>query len=567
MKLAQQIPAEALVQLRQRLDLLRPRSAERRRLVTATAELYGVSPDSLYRALRQLNRPHSAHRSDKGRPRKLPLSELENYCEIIAALKVRTTNKKGRHLSTGRAIEILEQHGVQTPNGLVKVTAGLLKITTVNRYLKAWGYDYTSLLSEPPAVRFQADFSNDCWQFDLSPSDLKHLAKPAWSNELRGRDNPLLMLYSIVDDRSGACYQEYHLVYGEDVEAALKFLFNAMSAKTVANFPLRGIPKMIYTDNGPVARSRVFRNVMKYLGVEVHTHQPKGADGRRTTARSKGKVERAFRTVKEAHETLYHFHQPESEREANEWLHNYLVRYNDQQHRGESDSRFEDWLKNSPPEGIRDMCSWERFCTFAREPEQRKVGNDARVSIDGIGYEVDPELAGETVILWWGLFDDELFVELNDHRFGPFSPIGQATGTAHFRRFKKTRRDARADRVAALAEKLELPRSVLTGTSDLDFLPVEPEFAQPATIPFQDPDPFHEFAYPNALFAKRAISDFLGLPLMKLSAVQRAFIDSLLTETLNKKNIFEQIKNYFHTSRLSESLIPEIAEEEDKYVN
>jgi hypothetical protein len=36
------------------------------------------------------------------------------------------------------------------------------------------------------------------------------------------------MLYSIVDDRSGVCYQEYHCVYGEDVEAALRFLFNAL---------------------------------------------------------------------------------------------------------------------------------------------------------------------------------------------------------------------------------------------------------------------------------------------------------------------------------------------------
>ncbi|MFB2917138.1 hypothetical protein ACE1CB_01460, partial [Aerosakkonema sp. BLCC-F2] len=47
----------------------------------------------------------------------------------------------------------------------------------------------------------------------------------------------------------------------------------------------------------------------------------------------------------------------------------------------------------------------ERFCTFAREPEQRKVGIDARISVEAVSYEVDPDLAGETVILWWGLFD------------------------------------------------------------------------------------------------------------------------------------------------------------------
>ena len=37
----------------------------------------------------------------------------------------------------------------------------------------------------------------------------------------------------------------------------------------------------------------------------------------------------------------------------------------------------------------------------------------------GINYEVDPDLAGETVILWWGIFDNELYVEHGDKRFVP----------------------------------------------------------------------------------------------------------------------------------------------------
>lgn len=101
---------------------------------------------------------------------------------------------------------------------------------------------------------------------------------------------------------------------------------------------------MIYMDNGPIARSRVFHQVMKYLGVEVHTHLPQGKGGRRVTARAKGKVERPFRTVKEMHETLYHFHEPETEDEANAWLMQFLLRYNTMQHRSEAHSRFEDWL-------------------------------------------------------------------------------------------------------------------------------------------------------------------------------------------------------------------------------
>ena len=53
----------------------------------------------------------------------------------------------------------------------------------------------------------------------------------------------------------------------------------------------------------------LFQQVMRYLGVDVRTHMPRGSDGRRVTARAKGKVERPFRTVKEMHEMLYPYGQ------------------------------------------------------------------------------------------------------------------------------------------------------------------------------------------------------------------------------------------------------------------
>ncbi len=169
------------------------------------------------------------------------------------------------------------------------------------------------------------------------------------------------MLYSVVDDRSGVAYQEYHEVYGEDVGAALKFLFNAMSSKNTEGFLFQGIPSMLYMDNGPISRSRVFQKVMNYLGVEIRTHVPNNKDTRRVTARAKGKVERPFRTVKEMHETLYHLHEPESITEANTWLMQFLLHYNKQSHRRESHSRIEDWMKNVSPEGIRHNVQLEKI--------------------------------------------------------------------------------------------------------------------------------------------------------------------------------------------------------------
>ena len=537
------IPTEALVKLRQRLEVLPPRAAERRQLMEQTASLYGVSVHTLYRALREQGRPKGVHRSDRGQPRKVPAPELERYCEVIAAMKRRSQNQKGRHLSTVRALELLCEYGMETPTGFIQPPKGLLTPSTVNHYLKAWGYGQANLRRQPPAVRFQAEQSNQCWQFDLSPSDLKHLSQPPWVQS--GRGKPQLMLYSVVDDRSGACYQEYRCVYGEDAETALRFLFNAMSAKTIEGFPFQGIPEMLYMDNGPIAKSRVFQNVMDCLGVKVATHLPKGQDGRRVTARAKGKVERPFRTVKEAHETLYHFHQPETEEEANRWLHQYLLNYNSQPHRSENHSRLEDWLKNLPPTGLREMCGWERFCTFAREPERRKVDSCARVSVEGVAYEVDPDLAGETVVLWWGLFDNELYVEKDSQRYGPYLPVDGPIPLHRYRKFKKSKTQKRADRIETLATKLVLPQAAWSENQELQYLAspqTEPELT---VVPFQDPDPFAEFTYPTVLTAKRAIADYLALPLARLDEAEMAFIDGLLAETLNKKVILEKVRQYF----------------------
>lgn len=117
-------------------------------------------------------------------------------------------------------------------------------------------------------------------------------------------------------------HEEYHAVYGEDVEAALRFFFNVIFTNNIKLFHFHGRPKMVYTDNGPVARSHVFQRVIIYLDIELKFHLPQGHDGRRVTARAKGK--------KEIHETLYHFHKPNNQKEANLWLMNYLLRYNEQ---------------------------------------------------------------------------------------------------------------------------------------------------------------------------------------------------------------------------------------------
>lgn len=321
----------------------------------------------------------------------------------------------------------------------------------------------------------------------------------------------------------------------------MHFLFNAMAPKSDAAFPFQGRPKLLYMDNGPVAKSRVFQNVMQGLGIEWQAHMPKGSDGTRITARASGKVERPFRTVKEVHETLYHFHKPETEKQANEWLMNYIHRYNAKDHRSETHSRLDDWLAHFPADGLREMCSWEQFCRFALEPERRKVGVDARVSIEGTQYEVESDMAGDWVLLMWGLFDDELYVEYNDARFGPYHPVAGPIPLHRYRAFKRSKADERADRIRSLADQLGLPIAALSG-NDVRLEPV----AIPTAILRQPFDAeAHEFQYPTVIAAKLAIADELAIPLAKLAAEDKAFIEQVLAETLVRRIVLMRVREYF----------------------
>ena len=156
-------------------------------------------------------------------------------------------------------------------------------------------------------------------------------------------------------------------------------------------------------------------------------------------------------------------------------------------------------------------------------------------------YDVDAGLAGEEVVLWWGLFDQELYVEHGDRRFGPFAPVGGPIPLHKYRKFQKSKAEERADWVAALAERIGLPRAALDGGD----VPSPPAVALPAKVTFVDPDPFQTLAFPNVIAAKRAVADEIGMALAKLAPDDRAFIDALVRETLARDVVLARVRAYF----------------------
>jgi len=164
------------------------------------------------------------------------------------------------------------------------------------------------------------------------------------------------------------------------------------------------------------------------------------------------------------------------------------------------------------------------------------------VSVGGTAYEVDPNLAGETVLLLWGLFDNDLYVEYGGERTGPYYPVSGPIPLNRYRSFKRTRADERADRLHLLAAQIGLPIAALSGETDV-------RLAGPATpveLPRQafsaNPDEYH---YPTAIAAKLAIADEIGKPLAKLGVDDRAFIDGVLAETLTRSVVLARVREHF----------------------
>jgi hypothetical protein len=213
---------------------------------------------------------------------------------------------------------------------------------------------------------------------------------------------------------------------------------------------------------------------------------------------------------------------------------------------------LEDWLANITKDGVRDMCCWEQYCRFAREPESRKVGINARVTIDGTVWEVDPDMAGETIILLWGLFDEEMYGEFASETWGPYYPP-----LHRYRTFRRGKAAERADSIHALARQLNIPISAL---SSRDLRVVNADTQQCIDeLPHQpfDTQKF-EYHFPGVIVVKLTIADFLATPPARKSDEDRSFIDSILSETLNRSAVLAASETIFVTDNQEKTMRVEV---------
>ena len=143
------------------------------------------------------------------------------------------------------------------------------------------------------------------------------------------------------------------------------------------------------------------------------------------------------------------------------------------------------------------------------------------------------------------MFDSELYVEHLQHRYGPYLPVGSPIPRNRYRSFKKTRTQKRADRIEALAKQLALPGTIAAVRLE----ELKGQIIEFPRVSFVDPDPFDEFFFPTVIAAKKAIANYLGKPLAKLTPEQMAYVNKVVEKTLNKQEVIAQIRDYFTSGR------------------
>lgn len=149
------------------------------------------------------------------------------------------------------------------------------------------------------------------------------------------------------------------------------------------------------------------------------------------------------------------------------------------------------------------------------------------------------------MLLLWGLFDSELYVEYEGNRTGPYHPVSGPIPLGRYRAFKRGGAGERADRIRSLADQLKLPIAALAGEA-LRLAPLN----LPGELPIQPFDAeVHEYQFASAIAAKLAIADDLARPLAKLPPEDRAFIDQVLAETLNRSIVLARVREYFRSKQ------------------
>lgn len=320
---------------------------------------------------------YPAVRSDRGRSRSL---SDETEAALICL-------RREKPLATVREIiGEMKRRGLASPDVELNPAA-------VYRFFHAYGLMKAAAPIPEDRRKFEAELPNDLWQSDCMHGPMVDLS------EKKKRKAYLL---AFIDDHSriiphGAFYP---------TEGMASFL----TALEIA-FLTRGLPRRLYTDNGPAFRSKHLEQVCASLGVALIHARPYKPQG-------KGKIERFFRTVRGDFLPGFRGRTLDELNEAFDlWLQHV---YHQRVHSGTGQTPFArftarmECLRPAPQDLL------DHF----RQTVKRKVAKDRTISLNGRIFEAPVALIGKQVdVLYHDHEPDLAEVRLNRKSYGRLRPV------------------------------------------------------------------------------------------------------------------------------------------------
>lgn len=239
-------------------------------------------------------------------------------------------------------------------------------IATVRRFIKENRAVVTDIGPKTQMLRFSMEHVNQLWMTDIM-----------YGPYVGTRKKKATYLLAYIDDASRLItHGEFYL--SQDI-ASLRNSFKEAVLR-------RGVPKVIYTDNGKIFRSQSFEYLCANLGVTL-LHHAVGA------AHQKGKIERFFRTVRLRFMSVLKSADLESIDMLNDKFRVWLSEdYQQRPHEGLSgETPLEFFLKQSERiELVTDLAEFNRKLLVT---VKRTVMSDATIRFGGSLYETEMFLA------------------------------------------------------------------------------------------------------------------------------------------------------------------------------
>jgi putative transposase len=249
---------------------------------------------------------------------------------------------------------------------ITEAEGGAPSARTIQRHLVAAGLPWKGQLVSRALGRFEAESRNELWTGDALHGPMV--------------DGRRTFLFCFLDDHS-RLFCGYRWAAREDVLNASRALRAGIAA--------RGVPKAVYVDNGSPFVSGQLLRACAVLGIGLIHSRPGRPEGR-------GKIERAFRTVRQQWLVELADRPPERLEELNRLFQAWVESvYHRRAHSETGQAPLERFLAAGAPTLPTERALREAF----RWSERRTVSKTGTVGLHGNSYELDPGLAGRRVEL------------------------------------------------------------------------------------------------------------------------------------------------------------------------